>query len=161
MNDNSIFSLKYSKLKNLSCDNIKNKYIAVFKKTLMTLGFVDYMGVLNLKYGNHERYTLNIKSVIDLFFQKLYEERLGIIYFPYEKLIEIIISFNAELNINKTAFEQANNLLKNMLINWYFANNSMFEYPITGIDYIDKDADDLSYIISTSYTVVKLNRNDI
>lgn len=140
----------------MSCDNIKNQYILVFNKTLMTLGFVDYMKVLNLKYGSNERYTLNIKSVIDLFFEKLYEERLGIIYLPYEKIIELILSFSIELNIYKTAFEQANNLLKNMLINWYFANSISFEYPIDGIDYIDKDSEDLSYIINTSYTVVKI-----
>ena len=156
MNDISIFSLKYLKIKNMSCDNIKNQYILVFNKTLMTLGFVDYMKVLNLKYGSNERYTLNIKSVIDLFFEKLYEERLGIIYLPYEKIIELILSFSVELNVTKTAFEQANNLLKNMLINWYFANSILFEYPIDGIDYIDKDSEDLSYIINTSYTVVKI-----
>lgn len=157
--DLSIFSLKDCYILNMSSDSIKNQYINVFNKTLMTLGFVDYMKVLNLKYGSTERYTLNIKSVIDLFFKNLSDENLGIICLSDEKLTELILTFGIEINVNKTPLEQASKLMCNLLINWYFANNSIFEYPITGVDYIDRDAEDLSYIISTSYTVVKLDKN--
>lgn len=155
MEDFSIYSLNSSNINMMSSESIKTKYINVFNNTLMIMGYVDYTKVLNLKYGSQEKYTLNIKSVIDLFFELLNDENVGINCLPEQKILELHNSFNFIEN-DKTLLEQTNNLLCNMLINWYFANNANFEYPISGIDYIDKNSEDLSYIISSSYNVTTI-----
>jgi len=152
MEDFSIYSLNSSNIKIMSSESIKTKYINVFNNTLMIMGYVDYTKVLNLKYGSQEKYTLNIKSVIKLFFELLKDENVGVYCLEEEKLKELHDSFNF-INNNKSLLEQTNDLLCNMLINWYFANNTNFEYPISGLDYIDKNSEDLSYIISSSYSV--------
>jgi hypothetical protein len=152
MGDFSIYSL--NNINSLTYEEIKEQYKNVFNTTLMIMGYTDYTDVLNHKYGTTEIYTLKTDYLVSQFIEMLNYENVGIILLDTTKLNELIISFGVTIDVNMTPYEQASSLIKNMLIDWYDQNNSTFQYPISGEEYIDKNSEDMIYIIQSSYIVV-------
>lgn len=153
MSDFSIYSLESQLINDMSYDLIKSQYINVFNNTLMLMGYIDYTDVLNLKYGPSENYTLNVRSLIVLFFELLNDENVGLKCLDDSKLSNFIITFGVIIDNSLSRLDQSKKLMCNYLINWYITNKNNFQYPIDGIDYVDKNSEDLSYIISSSYTI--------
>lgn len=151
MGDFSIYSL--NNINNLTYEEIKTQYKNVFNTTLMIMGYLDYTDVLNHKYGSTETYALKVMSLVSQFVEMLNYENVGIVLLNTTKLNELIISFGVSINPNMSAFVQADSLIKNMLVDWYNANNASFQYPISGAEHIDKNSDDMRYIIQSSYIV--------
>jgi hypothetical protein len=151
MGDLSIYSLENLSIYTL--EEIKSQYIAVFNNTLMIMGYVDYTDVLNYKYGSTETYNLITSKLIAQFIEMIDYENVGIITLNTTKLRELIISFGVIVSMTESEFVQASNLIKQMLINWYNENNPIFQYPISGAEYIDKNSEDMNYIIQSSYNI--------
>lgn len=152
MGDFSIYSL--NNINNLSYEEVKTQYINVFNTTLMIMGYIDYTDVLNNKYGTTETYSLKVNTLVSQFIEMLNYENVGIILLNTDKLNELITTFGVSIDVNMTAFEQADKLIKKMLEDWYIENNSTFQYPISGAEYIDKNSEDMIYIIQSSYNIV-------
>ena len=156
MTNNYIYLLKDPIILNLSTELIKKFYTQIFYTNLMNEVFTDYEKVLNHKYGNTKKYTLNIINVIDNFNNYLSNQNAGIEYLSEDRLNVLIMSFNIERDITTLAIAQAKNLMNNMLIKWYSTNKAIFIYPINGSDFIDKDEKDMINIISKSYIVYNI-----
>ena len=153
MSYNYIYLLREPTILNLSQELIKKIYIEVFYKNLMDDVFIDYEKVLNHKYGKSKKYSLNIMSLINNFNDYLSNQNAGIKYLSEDRLKKLIHSFNVSINTEISLINQANELLNNTLINWYITNKPIFNYPINGKEYIDKDEKDMLNIISKSYIV--------
>lgn len=151
MGDLSIYSLE--NLNIYTYEEIKSQYIAVFNNTLMIMGYVDYTDVLNYKYESTETYKLITSKLIAQFIEMIDYENVGIITMNITKLRELIVSFGVVVSSSETEFNQASKLIKNMLIEWYNNNNNIFQYPISGAEYIDKSSEDMNYIIQSSYLI--------
>jgi hypothetical protein len=153
MTNKYVYLLKDPIILNLSTELIKKFYTQIFYTNLMDDVFIDYEKVLNHKYGNTKKYTLNIINVIDNFNNYLSNQNAGIEYLSEDRLNVLIMSFNIERDITTLAIVQAKNLMNDMLIKWYSTNKAIFIYPINGSDFIDKDEKDMINIISKSYIV--------
>lgn len=151
MGDLSIYSLE--NISSFTYEEIKSQYIAVFNNTLMIMGYVDYTDVLNNIYGTTETYKLITSKLIAQFIEMIDYENVGIITLNITKLRELIISFGVVVSSSEPEFVQASNLIKTMLINWYNDNNAIFQYPLSGAEYIDKTSEDMNYIIQSSYSI--------